>query len=295
MDEVLFEIHQLTHRFADGTTGLRNLSLSIHKGKKIALLGNNGAGKSTLFQHLNGILKPTAGTIRFKGKKIRYDRKSLLALRQQVGIVFQDPDSQLFSGNVRQDISFGPMNLGWSKEKVTQQVEWAMEKTEVTALQNKPIHFLSLGQKKRVAVAGVLAMNPEVFILDEPSAGLDAYYSKQMMQILRDIHQSNKTIILSTHDVHLAYEWADEIIVMSDGEILYHKDPVTLFHHQEILNRAHLEKPWVFETAQVLMEKQLLRDEGTMPRCKVELFANLQRHGWNQNEDQNTEEELIKK
>ena len=114
-----------------------------------------------------------------------------------------------------------------------------------------------------------------MFILDEPSAGLDAYYTKQMMQILRDIHQSNKTIILSTHDVHLAYEWADEIIVMSDGEILYHKDPVTLFHHQEILNKAHLEKPWVFETAQVLMEKQLLHDEGTMPRCKVELFAKL--------------------
>ena len=228
------------------------------KGKKIALLGNNGAGKSTFFQHLNGILKPTSGTILFEGKKMKYDRKSLLALRKQVGIVFQDPDSQLFSGNVKQDISFGPMNLGWSKEKVLQQVEWAMEKTEVTALQDKPIHFLSLGQKKRVAIAGVLAMDPDVFILDEPSAGLDAYYSKQIMQILREIHESNKTIILSTHDVHFAYEWADEIIVMSDGNILYHGDPVTIFHNQELLDQAHLEKPWVFETTQELMKKQLL-------------------------------------
>ena len=151
-----------------------------------------------------------------------------------------------------------------------------MEKTEVTALQDKPIHFLSLGQKKRVAIAGVLAMDPDVFILDEPSAGLDAYYSKQIMQILREIHEPNKTIILSTHDVHFAYEWADEIIVMSDGQILYHGDPVTIFYNQELLNQAHLEKPWVFETAQVLMKKQLLSENETMPRSKEELFANLE-------------------
>ena len=149
------------------------------------------------------------------------------------------------------------------------------QQTEITALQDKPIHFLSLGQKKRVAIAGVLAMDPEVFILDEPSAGLDAYYSKQIMQILRDIHESDKTIILSTHDVHFAYEWADEIIVMSDGKILYHGDPVSIFYNQELLNQAHLEKPWVFETAQVLMEQQHLSDNESMPRSKEELFARL--------------------
>ena len=275
MDELFFKIDQLTHRYVDGTIALKNLSLSVKKGKKIALLGNNGAGKSTLFQHLNGILQPTTGSILFKGEQVRYNRKFLMTLRKQVGIVFQDPDSQLFSGNVRQDISFGPMNLDWSQEKVRKQVEWAMEQTEVTALQDRPIHFLSLGQKKRVAIAGVLAMNPEVFILDEPSAGLDAYYSKQIMHILRDIHQGDKTIILSTHDVHFAYEWADEIIVMSDGEILYHGDPVTVFHNEALLNQAHLEKPWVFETAQQLLTKQLLQDEGAMPRSKEELFQLL--------------------
>lgn len=275
MDEVFFDIHQLTHRYEDGTTALHNLSLSIPKGKKIALLGNNGAGKSTLFQHLNGILKPTTGQILFKRQPVKYDRKSLLNLRKQVGIVFQDPDSQLFAGNVKQDISFGPINLGWSKEKVAQQVEWAMEQTEITALKDKPIHFLSLGQKKRASIAGVLAMNPEVFILDEPTAGLDAYYAKQIMQILRDIHNSDKTIILSTHDVHFAYEWSDEIIVMSEGQILYQGDPITLFYHEEVLNQAHLEKPWVFETAQELIKKQLLTAEEKLPRSKEELFAGL--------------------
>ncbi|MBK3493726.1 ATP-binding cassette domain-containing protein [Viridibacillus sp. YIM B01967] len=275
MDELFFDIQHLTHCYADGTVALEDLSLSIKKGKKIALLGNNGAGKSTLFQHLNGILEPTSGTIHFKGKQMKYGRKALLELRQQVGIVFQDPDSQLFSGTVRQDISFGPMNLGWSKEKVVKQVEWAMQETEVTSLQQKPIHFLSLGQKKRVAIAGVLAMKPDVFILDEPSAGLDPYYSKQILALLNTIHEEYKTIILSTHDVHFAYEWSDEIIVMSDGKILYHGDPISIFKRPELLKQAHLEKPWIFETAEQLQQNGLLASDAPMPRNKEQLFLQL--------------------
>lgn len=272
MAEYFFEINQLTHRYADGTTALHNLTLAIKKGKKIALLGKNGAGKSTLFQHLNGLLKPASGTIYFKGDMLQYDRQSLLKLRKHVGIVFQDPDSQLFSGTVKQDISFGPHNLGWSKEMVEKQTSWAMELTETTNLQDRPIHFLSLGQKKRVSIAGVLAMDPDVFILDEPTAGLDAYYAKQIMRILEDIHQKDKTIILSTHDVHHAYEWADEIIVLNNGESLYHGDPVTIFYHEEILNQAHIEKPWVFETAQQLKAQRMLTDDQIMPRSKEALF-----------------------
>lgn len=148
MDEHIFHIEGLTHQFADGTFALKGLSLTIQQGKKIALLGNNGAGKSTLFLHLNGLLQPTAGKIRFKGKKMKYDRKALLSLRKQVGIVFQDPDSQLFSANVQQDISFGPMNLGWDRNAVQEKVNWAMAETEVTELKDRPTHFLSLGQKK---------------------------------------------------------------------------------------------------------------------------------------------------
>ncbi|MBB6443929.1 ATP-binding cassette domain-containing protein [Bacillus benzoevorans] len=272
MDEVLFELKQLTYVYPDGTAALKNISLSIRKGKKIALLGNNGAGKSTLFLHLNGILKSTSGMILLEGKPVQYDRKSLLTLRKKVGIAFQDPDSQLISGNVKQDISFGPMNLGWSKEKVNKQTEWAMKEMDVTSLQDRPIHFLSLGQKKRVAFAGILAMEPEVFLFDEPTAGLDPYYSKQIKQVLNTIHQKEKTILLSTHDIHFAYEWADEIIVISDGELLYHGHPVSLFQQEDILVSAHLEKPWVFETAQILKKKQLLSAANSMPRSKDELF-----------------------
>ncbi|MFE6170180.1 energy-coupling factor ABC transporter ATP-binding protein [Viridibacillus arvi] len=275
MDELFFDIQHLTHSYQDGTIALNDLSLSIKKGKKIALLGNNGAGKSTLFQHLNGILQPSSGEIYFKGYRMEYGRKSLLKLRKQVGIVFQDPDSQLFSGTVKQDISFGPINLGWSKEKVVEQVNWAMQETEVIPLHQKPIHFLSLGQKKRVAIAGVLAMDPDVFILDEPSAGLDAYYSKQIMSLLNTIHKPHKTIILSTHDVHFAYEWADEIIVMSEGQILYHGDPVSVFKQPNLLSKAHLEKPWIFETAEQLQQNGMLAIDAQFPRNKEQLFQHF--------------------
>lgn len=275
MQQILFDIDHLSHCYADGSIALKNLSLSIKQGKKIALLGNNGAGKSTLFLHLNGILQPTNGTIRFKGKPLAYDRKSLLSLRKQVGIVFQDPDSQLFSANVLQDISFGPQNLGLPKEEILRRVEWAMEQTETTTFTDKPTHFLSLGQKKRVAIAGVLAMDPEAIILDEPTAGLDAYFSKQIMNVLDQIQKHGKTIILSTHDVNLAYEWADEIIVMHDGEILCQGCPVIVFEQDDLIKKAHLDKPWIMETFHFLIQEKLLSASSTTPQTKEKLFQKM--------------------
>lgn len=276
MDEHIFHIDGLTHQFADGTFALNELSLTIKHGKKIALLGNNGAGKSTLFLHLNGLLQPTAGTIRFKGKKMKYDRKSLLSLRKQVGIVFQDPDSQLFSANVQQDISFGPMNLGWDRMKVQEKVNWAMAQTEVTELKDRPSHFLSIGQKKRVAIAGILAMEPDVWLLDEPTAGLDPYFSRQIMALLDSIHDTEKTIILSTHDVNLAYQWADEVVVMNDGKVIYQGDPISVFHDEDVLLQAHLEKPWVFEMFQALLQSRSAAERDFFPRTKEELLQQLE-------------------
>lgn len=275
MQPILFNIDQLSHCYADGTIALRNVTLTIKQGKKIALLGNNGAGKSTLLLHLNGILRPTNGAIRFKGKEVAYDRKSLLSLRKQVGIVFQDPDSQLFSASVIQDIAFGPQNLGLSKEEVLRKVEWAMEQTETTRFKDKPTHFLSLGQKKRVAIAGVLAMDPDIMILDEPTAGLDSYYSKQIMKVLDHIQKQGKTIILSTHDVNLAFEWADELIVMNDGEILCYGDPATVFEQEKLIRKAHLEKPWVMETFQTLVQAKIFPSNESMPKSKEELFEKI--------------------
>ncbi|KMN40043.1 ATP-binding cassette domain-containing protein [Lysinibacillus capsici] len=271
MTAFYFELNQLSYAYADGTKALSDITLDIPKGKKIAILGHNGAGKSTLFQHLNGILKPTAGTIVFEGNDLEYSRKALKALRQKVGIVFQNADHQLFSGTVKQDIAFGPLNLGWSTEKTEEKIAWAVAQTEVEDLLDKPIHFLSVGQKKRVAMAGVLAMEPSVLLLDEPTAGLDNYYATQVLQYLAKLDDGERTILLATHDIPLAYEWADLIIVMEAGKIIYNGDPITLFYEDELLHRAHLERPWIFEMVIALQKKKLLQENINIPRSKQEL------------------------
>lgn len=271
MTAFYFKLNQLSYAYADGTKALSDITLDIPKGKKIAILGHNGAGKSTLFQHLNGILKPTAGTIVFEGNDLEYSRKALKALRQKVGIVFQNADHQLFSGTVKQDIAFGPLNLGWSTEKTEEKIAWAVAQTEVKDLLDKPIHFLSVGQKKRVAMAGVLAMEPSVLLLDEPTAGLDNYYATQVLQYLAKLDDGERTILLATHDIPLAYEWADLIIVMEAGRIIYNGDPITLFYEDELLHRAHLERPWIFEMVIALQKKKLLQENINIPRSKQEL------------------------
>ncbi|AUS87359.1 energy-coupling factor ABC transporter ATP-binding protein [Lysinibacillus sp. YS11] len=271
MTAFYFELNQLSYAYADGTKALSDITLDIPKGKKIAILGHNGAGKSTLFQHLNGILKPTAGTIVFEGNDLEYSRKALKALRQKVGIVFQNADHQLFSGTVKQDIAFGPLNLGWSTEKTEEKIAWAVAQTEVEDLLDKPIHFLSVGQKKRVAMAGVLAMEPSVLLLDEPTAGLDNYYATQVLQYLAKLDDGERSILLATHDIPLAYEWADLIIVMEAGKIIYNGDPITLFYEDELLHRAHLERPWIFEMVIALQKKKLLQENINIPRSKQEL------------------------
>ncbi|MED3804389.1 ATP-binding cassette domain-containing protein [Lysinibacillus xylanilyticus] len=271
MTDLYFDLTHLSYAYADGTHALTDITLQLPKGKKIALLGHNGAGKSTLFQHLNGILKPTAGSISFCGKELNYSRKALKELRQQVGIVFQDADNQLFSGTVKQDIAFGPLNLGWTTEKIEEKIAWAVAQTQVEALLDKPIHFLSVGQKKRVAMAGVLAMEPSVLLLDEPTAGLDNYYSAQVLQYLAMLENGERTILLATHDISLAYEWADQIIVMEAGRIIYNGDPVAMFFQEDLLKRAHLERPWVFDMTIALQNKKLLENNIKMPRSKEDL------------------------
>lgn len=271
MTTFYFKLNQLSYAYADGTKALSDITLDIPKGKKIAILGHNGAGKSTLFQHLNGILKPTAGSILFEGHGLEYSRKALKTLRQKVGIVFQNADHQLFSGTVKQDIAFGPLNLGWSTEKTEEKIAWAVAQTEVEDLLDKPIHFLSVGQKKRVAMAGVLAMEPSVLLLDEPTAGLDNYYATQVLQYLAKLDDGERTILLATHDIPLAYEWADLIIVMEAGKIIYNGDPITLFYEAELLHRAHLERPWIFEMVIALQKKKLLQENIKIPRSKQEL------------------------
>jgi len=205
LSELILEAVDLEYSYPDGTKALRNVNLQVHKGEKLAILGSNGAGKSTLFMQFNGIFRPNSGIIKYQGEDISYKNKALIELRKQVGIVFQDPDSQLFSASVWQDISFGPLNLGLPEEVVIERVKQALIDTETTDLEDKPTHLLSYGQKKRISIAGVLAMEPDVIIFDEPTAGLDPRHSQEFMLLLEKLSLEGKTIILSTHDVDLAY------------------------------------------------------------------------------------------
>jgi len=176
----------------------------VERGSRSAILGVNGAGKTTMFLHLNGILRPQSGQVIYEGAPLDYDRQKLHKLRSRVGLVFQNPDSQLFSASVREDVSFGPMNLGLDKHVVRERVAHALHAVGLTDYADKPVHNLSFGQKKRVCIAGVLAMQPEVIILDEPMAGLDMAMQTELVRILDRLHAEGMTIMIATHDIDFA-------------------------------------------------------------------------------------------
>lgn len=275
MSEVILEAVNIGFSYPDGTNALRKVNLKIKKGEKLAILGSNGAGKSTLFLHLNGIQRPNTGEIKYRGQTISYDKKALMELRKQVGIVFQDPDSQIFSASVWQDISFGPMNLELSEDLVIERVKQAMMDTETSEFRDKPTHMLSYGQKKRISIAGVLAMEPEVIIFDEPTAWLDPRHAREFMVLLEKLSQEGKTIIISTHDVDLAYSWSDRIAIMYSGEVIADGEPAAIFRQPEIINRADLVLPWMLEMHHELVQKGWLHSSAPLPKKREDLFNSI--------------------
>ncbi|PKM83119.1 MAG: energy-coupling factor ABC transporter ATP-binding protein [Firmicutes bacterium HGW-Firmicutes-14] len=271
----IIEACNLSYMYPDGTQALRGVSLKIPKGGKIALLGSNGAGKSTLFLHLNGILRPREGVVRFAGSDLKYDRQTLLELRKNVGIVFQDPDSQLFSASVYQEISFGPLNLGLPEEIVRERVETAMAATGTGEFRQRPTHMLSYGQKKRVCIAGILAMNPSVMVCDEPTAWLDPKNARQIISLFNQIASDGTTVIISTHDVNLAYSWADYVFIMAEGNIMGEGDPESVFRDEILMYKTNLEKPWLVEIHEILLKKGCFPADSSMPRNRDELYQLL--------------------
>lgn len=254
---------------------LDGLNLKIRRGTKVAFMGGNGSGKSTFFLCLNGIRRPDTGKICIDGEAIEYTRKGLLNVRGRVGIVFQEPDDQLFSASVYEEISFGILNLGADEKTARREVESVIKELEITPFQDRPAHALSGGQKKQVAIADILVMHPEVMILDEPAAALDPKHTKKVQQIVDHLTEKGITVLMATHDIDYAYAWADEIILMHEGKVIRQGTPFDVCSDRAALKTASLEVPAVLRIHQRLKEKGLIPEDAVPPGSVDELVESL--------------------
>lgn len=275
MTTPVLELNEVSFTYPGGVTALDGFSAGITRGRRTAVLGRNGSGKTTLFSLLNGLKRPQKGVIRLDGEQLRYDRQGLLKLRQAIGMVFQDPDSQLFSACIYEDISFGPLNLGLPEAEVRNRVDRVLTQMKLTDVANRPTHALSFGQKKRACIAGVLAMQPHVLILDEPFAGLDPVMAKEFMIVLDQLHQDGTSLIIATHDLDLAYAWADDVIILQEGHLLTQGKA----SEQLVLPSVHNElgaAPLVAELGRVLaLTGTSVYGNGYQPRTGTELVQAL--------------------
>lgn len=252
-------------------SAIQDLSLKVPAGKRCGLIGQNGCGKTTLFLLANGLYQPQQGSLRWEGELFRYDRKSLMQLRQQIGLVFQNPEHQLVAATVEEDISYGLYNLGLTEPEIARRVQEAIAQFDLTELANQPIHNLSLGQKKRVSIADVMVLKPKLLLLDEPTAYLDPRHTRQLINLLQQIHATGTTILLASHDLDFIYRWADWIFVMDGGQLILEGTPETVFARREVLEQLQLGVPLAIE----LME-QLRAIVEQDDRSKMPAFEELQ-------------------
>jgi cobalt/nickel transport system ATP-binding protein len=224
--------------YPDGTPGLRGIDLDVPAGAAVALIGANGAGKSTLLRLLNGVLLPSAGEVRIDDLPVT--TPNLAAIRQRVGTVFQDADDQLFMPTVREDVAFGPLNLGLAADEVERRVAAALQTVGAAHLAARAPHHLSGGEKRAVAIAGVLAMHPDVLVLDEPSAGLDAGARRRLIALLQAFPH---TRIVATHDLDLVLEVCSRVVVIHEGRLMADAAPAQVFSDDALLARCGLEPP----------------------------------------------------
>ncbi len=250
----LLETRDLTYVYPGNVTGLEHVNFIAGRNARIAVIGANGAGKSTLFKHFNGILRPTSGTVLVHGEPIT--QKNIREVRKFVGLVFQNADDQIFSPTVEQDVAFGPMNLGLDAETVNHRVDEALAMVGIEHLRERVPHHLSGGEKKRVAIAGVIAMEPQVIVLDEPTAGLDPKGVKDLVGVINALaREYGITVIFSTHDVSLVPEVADHLYVMPRGSIVAEGRVSDVFADLELLSSVRLDVPVIPKLIRQLREE----------------------------------------
>jgi len=235
-------VSNLSYAYQGAKEALKDVSFHVTAGKKLAVLGANGSGKSTLIQHFNGLILAQRGSVKIQGNLVI--KKNLKSLRQRVGIIFDQPDDQILASTVLEDVAFGPRNLRLSEEEVQHRVKEALEQMKIEELGEASPYELSLGQKKKVAIAGVLAMKPEILVFDEPFSGLDPNSREGLRLALDELHQFGHTLIFTTHNVDIAYEWADEILILKEGQVLHHGG-VEALEDEALVKKGNLELPTI--------------------------------------------------
>ncbi len=273
----LLEARELTHTYPGGVHALNQLSLYVERGRRLAILGANGSGKTTLLLHLNGTLRPHSGQVLLEGEPTGYDAVALTAWRRRVGLVLQNADDQLFAATVAEDVSFGPLNLGMSEAEARQRVDYALAALHIHNLADRPTHMLSFGQKKRVAIAGLLAMQPEILLLDEPTAGLDHQGTEDLLIVLEELSSRHTTLVFTTHDVELAFRFADEVALFEGGRTLAHGPTADILSNPELLRSAHLGAPLLLRLGLRARDVGLLAPSDPLPRSAEAVLSLLRK------------------
>lgn len=272
MDTIL-ELKNISFAYSDERLALDSVNVKINKGERIAILGNNGAGKSTFFLICNGILEPETGELFHRGNLVTRKKQDLYNLRKSVGIVFQDAENQIIASTVESEVSFGPMNLGLPKDEVINRVDEALDRMDLTEFKKRAPQYLSGGEKQRVSIADILAMHPDIILLDEPTASLDAKNVALLEKTLDELSNSGITLLISCHDIEFAYRFANRAIVFSNGQIIADDDIDNVFENSAVMQEAKLQKPILYNVTKIL-EKKLNTKFNNIPR-DISQFENM--------------------
>ena len=265
--DTMIQIRKLRYKYRDDIVALKGVDLDIEAGDFVAVIGQNGSGKTTLVKHFNGLLKPASGQVIVDGQDTR--KVDVGALARTVGFVFQNPDHQIFCATTREEVAFGPRNLGLEGDALNERVEEVLRRFGLVELADSPPAVLGFGMRRKISVASVYAMRPRVFVLDEPTNGLDWRNSMSLMATVRSMHQEGHTIILVTHDMKLVCDFAQRSLVLRDGAVLAYDDTREIFKHSEILKETGIEPPQIAELSKRMVSHGMPDDVLTVDEFRA--------------------------